>query len=82
MPLDLKNLSALCSLHEIYLLELCCCIYNKQYLSRNREEGLGLPQVVKKVSEKVIILKSTEESIQKCNKKVRKLKRTKSTLAL
>ena len=40
------------------------------------EVGLSLPQVVKKVPKKVILLKSTEESTQKCTKKVLKLKST------
>ena len=48
-----------------------------------QEEGLGLPQVVKKVlkkvPKKVIILKGTEESTQKCTQKVLKLKRTKKS---
>ena len=43
------------------------------------EVGLSLPQVVKKVLKKVILLKSTEESTKKCTQKVLKLKRTKKS---
>ena len=45
----------------------------------NKEEGLGLPQVVKKVlkkhPKKVILLKSTEESTQECTKKSAQVKK-------
>ena len=39
------------------------------------EVGLSLPQVVKKVPKKVILLKSTEESTQKCTKKSAQVKK-------
>ena len=48
-------------------------------LNPQNEEGLGLPQVVKKVlkkyPKKVILLKSTEESTQECTKKSAQVKK-------
>ena len=47
-----------------------------------KEEGLGLPQVMKNYTKKYpkkILLKRSEESTKKCTKKVLKLKRTKKS---
>ena len=61
---------------------LCLSQYQ---LTRSKEEGLSLPQLVKKVlkkvPKKVTLLKSTEESTQKCTQQSAQVKTTqKSTL--
>ena len=54
------------------------CIYMRAILNfRGRFDS---PASGEKVPKKVILLKSTEESIQKCTQKVLKLKRTKKAL--